>query len=117
MDDMHEKISQRAYDHLKRHRKKYLRFVLFVIILSVFRIIEDYFLIKSLGLELEIDLFILLGTVLIAVTFTVISELTEKMVEKEEYRIEKFIKKKNPLSRARKNNRKSLNIVNNKNRV
>lgn len=87
-----EKFHQKTYQHVKKHRKKYWRFILFIIILSIFRIVEDYFLVKSIGLEFEIDLFIFLSIIFIAIIFTVISEITEKMIEKEEPKIEEIIK-------------------------
>lgn len=93
MKNKHDNLIQRAYCHVKRHRKKYIRFILFIIILSLFRVIEDYFWVRTMGIEFEIDVFILFGIIFIAITFTVISELTEKMVEKEEPIIERFIKK------------------------
>jgi prolipoprotein diacylglyceryltransferase len=87
-----KKFHQKAYYHVKKHRKKYWRFVLFIIILSIFRIIEDYFLVNSIGVEFKIDIIILFSIIFIAAVFTVISEVTEKMIEKEEPKIEEMIR-------------------------
>jgi len=92
--DKKKRFHQKAYHHVTKHRKKYSRFILFTIVLSLFRIVEDYFLVKSVGLEFEIDIFILFSIIFIAIIFTVISEVTEKMIEKEEPKIENVIKGK-----------------------
>ena len=93
MKGIWQRFYRKTHHHIKTNRKKYLRFVSFTIILAAFRIVEHYFLLRTIGIELETNIFILLVIVFIAFTFTVISELTEKMVEKEEPKIEKFIKK------------------------
>ena len=95
------RFHQKAYHHVKKHRKKYWRFILFFIILSLFRIIEDYFLVKSIGLEFEIDVFILFSIIFVAAIFTAISEITEKMIEKEEPKLERLIKKEEKVIKKR----------------
>ncbi len=92
-----KRFHQKAYRHVKKHRKKYSRFFLFFIILLIFRVMEDYFLLKTIGLEFEIDLFILLSMISAAFIFTVVSEITEKMIEEEEAKkLLEFIRKKEP---------------------
>lgn len=92
-----KKFHQKAYHHVRKHRKKYSRFILFFVILSLFRIIEDYFLVKSISLEFEVDLFILFSIIFTAFIFTAVSELTEKMIEEEEARkLLEFIRKEKP---------------------
>ena len=75
---------RKVYHHVRKHRKKYSRFILFFVILLTFRVIEDYFLIKSIGIEFEIDIFILFSIILIASIFTGIAELTEELIEEKE---------------------------------
>ncbi len=79
-----ERIHQKALRHVKKHRKKFARFVLFFIFLLLFRIIEDYFLLTSPVFEVEIDIFILTIVLVSAVIFTMISEVTEILIEEEE---------------------------------
>ena len=83
--------------HLKRHRKKYFRFVLFFIMLTAFRVIEDYYLLSSMNIEFEFDAFIFLSIIVAAVLFTVVSEVTEKLIEEEEAKkLLELIKEKEP---------------------
>jgi membrane protein YqaA with SNARE-associated domain len=79
-----ERIHQKAYRHVKKHRKKYTRFILFFIVLLFSRIVEDYFLITSPAFEVEFDIFIFVIIILSAIIFTAIAEMTEILVEKEE---------------------------------
>ncbi|MBN2203002.1 MAG: hypothetical protein JW700_02365 [Candidatus Aenigmarchaeota archaeon] len=79
-----ERLHHKTYKHVKKHRKKYTRFVMFFIVLFLFRVMEDYYLLSSFNIELEIDLFIFLSFILGAIVFTLISEITEIMIEKEE---------------------------------
>jgi hypothetical protein len=93
MQDQHGK----AYLHIKRHKKKYSRFVLFFILLAAFRVIEDYYLIRSMGIEFEFDAFIFLSIIVAALLFTLISEVTEKFIEEEEAKkLLEFIMEKEP---------------------
>ena len=83
--------------HLKRHRKKYFRFVLFFIMLTAFRVIEDYYLLSSMNIEFEFDAFIFLSIVVAALLFTLVSEVTEKLIEEEEARkLIEFIREREP---------------------
>ena len=91
MENGQESFHERFNNYIKRHRKKYIRFALFLLVLSLFRILEDYYLVSSLGLEIEIDIAILLSTVLIAVIFTLLSGVTERVIEIEEPKIEEII--------------------------
>ena len=87
-----KRFHQKAYHHVRKHRKKYLRFVLFFLFLLVYGIIEDLTTMSLRGVELDIAV---LTTVLcVALLFTTIAELTEKFVEKREpQKIAKLIKK------------------------
>ena len=88
---------RRLYRHFRRNRKKYLRFASFTVLLSAFRILEHYLLFSTMGFELRINLLTVSFIVFIAFTFTIISELTEKVVEKEEPAVERFIRKEESL--------------------
>lgn len=101
MKNNEEQIHDKIHHHVRRHRKKYLRFALFLLVLSLFRIAEDYFLVKSLGLEFDIDIIILFSIVSIAAIFTLLSGLTEKVIEYEEPKIEEIIKEEEKLIKKR----------------
>lgn len=95
MGNSRERIHHKTYKHVKRHRKKYTRFFLFFIVLFMIRVLEDFYLLNSFGIELEIDIFIMATFLLGALVFTLISELTEIMIEKEEaQKIVRYISKK-----------------------
>lgn len=95
MKNKSERFHQKAYHHVKKHRKKYTRFALFFIVLLLFRLIEDYFLLSSPVFEVEFDIFIFIFVILSALAFTAIAEMTEIMIEKEEAKkLLNFITKK-----------------------
>jgi len=97
-----ERFHQKAYYHVRKHKKKYLRFILFFLVLLSFRVVEDYFFIKSFGIEIEIDIFIFLTFIFVAIIFTVISELTEILIEREEAeKLLNFITKKEKMIKER----------------
>jgi len=84
---------RKVYHHVRRHRKKYWRFVLFFLFLLVYGIIEDVTAMSLHGIEL--NLAVLTTVSVIALVFTTIAELTEKFVQKKEpQKIAKFIRKK-----------------------
>ena len=83
---------RKVYHHVRRHRKKYLRFTLFFLFLLVYGIIEDLTALSLHGIEFNIAVFT--TVFFIALIFTTVAELTEKFVEKKEpQKIVKFIKR------------------------
>ena len=88
-------IHGRTHNLIKKHRKKYSRFVLFFILLTAFRVIEDYYLLRSMNVEFEFDAFIFLSIIVAALLFTLVSEVTEKLIEEEEAKkLLNFIRKR-----------------------
>jgi hypothetical protein len=85
------KIHQKAYHHIRKHKKKYVRFISFFVFLVIYSIIEDLIAVSLHGVEF--DIIVLINVFLIALIFTAISEVTESLVKREEPKIEKFIKK------------------------
>jgi membrane protein YqaA with SNARE-associated domain len=95
MKDKGEKLHQKAYHHVKKQKKKYYRFVLFFLFILIFRIIEDYFLLRSAVVEFEFDIIVLLIVLISAVIFTAISEITELFIEEDEAKkLLKYIRKR-----------------------
>lgn len=83
---------RKVYHHVRRHKKKYTRFVIFFIFLLAYGMIEDFTALTLSGVEFNVATFILVF--FIALIFTSIAEITEKLVEKKEpQKIMKFIKK------------------------
>jgi len=87
---------RKVYHHVRRHRKKYLRFIFFFLFLIFYGVFEDFISLTIHGVEFNIVVF---STVfLIALMFTTIAEITEKFVEKKEsQKIKKFITKEEKL--------------------
>ena len=85
------RIHQKAYHHIKKHKKKYVRFVSFFIFLVIYSVIEDLIAVTLHGVEF--DIIVLINVFTIALLFTGIAEITERIFKKEEPKLEKFIKK------------------------
>jgi len=77
--------------HVRKHKKKYLRFISFLIFLVAFGIVEDLTALYLHGIEFKLMTLVIITV--IAFIFTVISELTEFVVVKEEPKIREVIKK------------------------
>ena len=92
--EKNQRLHQKAKYHVRKHRKKYTRFVLFFVFLLLFRILEDYSLLTSPFFEIEFDIIIFLVVSLSALIFTIIAEVTEMLIEEEEAeKLLKLIKK------------------------
>lgn len=83
---------RKVYHHVRRHRKKYTRFIIFFIFLLAYGVFEDFISLTIHGVQFN---FIVFLTVLsIAIIFTTVAEITEKLVEKKEpQKIIRFVKK------------------------
>ena len=93
-----QKIHHKAYHHIRRHKKKYVRFLTFFVFLVVYSVIEDLIAVSIHGVEF--DIIVLINVFIIALLFTGIAELTERLYKKEEdelkeyeNKVEKFVKK------------------------
>jgi len=80
--------------HIKKHKRKYIRFFTFFFVIYVFRLFENYLLFSFYDIVFNIDLLHFLFFAIVAAIFTVISEVTEKILEKEEHKLENIIKRK-----------------------
>ena len=85
----HRGIYHHVKHHVRHHKKRYLRFIAFFTFLMVFAIIEDSIVAIVSGAPLNVYTFIII--LIIATTFTAISEITEEIAEKP--RVKKFIKR------------------------
>jgi len=91
---------RKVYHHVRRHRKKYFRFIIFFLFLILYGVFEDFISLTIHGVQFNIIVFL---TVLsIALIFTTIAEVTEKLVEKKEpQKIIKFVKKEEKIIRKK----------------
>jgi len=85
-------MSRERSSHISKHKKKYVRFIIFFFLVYIFRTYENYLMIKATGVTLDIDFANYLVIILIATVFTFVAEATEKIIEEEEAKIENFIK-------------------------
>ncbi|MFH1229810.1 MAG: hypothetical protein V1678_05320 [Candidatus Aenigmatarchaeota archaeon] len=85
------KIHQKAYHHIRKHKKHYVRIALFFIFLVIYSVIEDIIAMSIHGMEF--DLVVLVNVFIIAMVFTGIAELTERLYKKEEPEIKEYGKK------------------------
>jgi DMSO reductase anchor subunit len=82
---------RKVYHHVRRHRKKYLRFIVFFLFLILYGVVEDFISLTIHGVEFNLVVF---STVfVIALIFTIVAEVTEKLAKKETPKIKKFITK------------------------
>lgn len=100
---MHYDDHRSIKTHLKTHKKRYVRFTAFFLMLVLFAYIEDVIVALFSGSELSTRMLMLI--LFIAIIFTFIAEHTEKLFEKEaeeaaeiveseEAKVKKFLKKK-----------------------
>lgn len=87
-------MKETKLSHITKHKKKYVRFFTFFFVIYLFRLAENYILFRSFGIILRIDLIHYIFFMLIATMFTIIAEETEKIIEREEDKIENIIKGK-----------------------
>jgi len=85
------KFHQKAYHHIKKHKRKYARFISFFIFLVIYSVIEDLIAITIHGVEF--DFIVLINVFVIALVFTGIAEITERLYKKEETEIKEYEKK------------------------
>jgi steroid 5-alpha reductase family enzyme len=81
------KLHQKAYHHIRKHKKNYVRIVSFFIFLVIYSVIEDMIAVTIHGVEFDMDVFV------IALVFTGIAEITERLYKKEESEIKEYEKK------------------------
>jgi len=86
-------MSKDKPSHVSRHKKKYIRFIIFFFLVYVFRTYENYLVSKVTGITLDIDVVNYLVVILIATVFTFVAEITEKIIEEQEAKLEDFVKK------------------------
>jgi len=83
---------RKVYHHVRKHKKKYTRFIIFFVFLLAYGMIEDFTALTLSGVEFNVATFTLVFFV--ALIFTTIAEITEKLIEKKEpQKIVRFIKK------------------------
>lgn len=83
---------RKVYHHVRRYRKKYLRFIIFFVFLLAYGVFEDLISLTIHGVQFDIIVF--LTVVTIAIIFTTVAEVTEKLVERKEHKkIIRFVKK------------------------
>ena len=83
---------RKVYHHVRRHRRKYLRFIVFFLLLLLYGIFEDLISLTIQGVEFNIIVF--LTVVVIALAFTTVAEITEKLVERKDHqKIIRFVRK------------------------
>lgn len=83
---------RKVYHHVRRHRKRYTRFIIFFVFLLAYGVFED--LISLFIQGIEFDIVVLVTVIIIATIFTTVAELTEKLVERKEHqKIIRFVKK------------------------
>ena len=85
------KLHQKAYHHIRKHKKNYVRIVSFFIFLVIYSVIEDMIAVTIHGVEF--DMVVLINVFVIALVFTGIAEITERLYKKEESEIKEYEKK------------------------
>jgi len=84
-------LHHKAYHHIRKHKKRYVRFIAFFIFLVFYGVIEDLTAASLTGVEF--DIVILITVIVIAIIFTTLTEVTETIFQKEEPKIKRMIKK------------------------
>ena len=85
------KFHQKAYHHIRKHKKNYVRIISFFIFLVIYSVIEDVIAVTLHGVEF--DIVVLINVFVIALFFTGIAEITERIYKKEEPEIKEYEKK------------------------
>ena len=85
------KFHQKAYHHIRKHKKNYVRMVLFFIFLVLYSIVEDIIAMTVHGVEF--DMIIVINVFFIALIFTGIAQMTERLYKEEKDEIKEYEKK------------------------
>jgi len=85
------KFHQKTYHHIRKHKKNYVRIISFFIFLIIYSVIEDMIAVTIHGVEF--DIVVLINVFVIALVFTGIAEITERLYKREEHEIKEYEKK------------------------
>ena len=75
--------------HIRKHKKHYVRFILFFLVLVFYGMFDDILMVKAVNGDIVLSTIVI--SILISLLFTAIAEITGRLFGKEIKKIEKEI--------------------------